>query len=294
MKQKVALVLSSGGARGMAHIGVIEELEKLGFEISSVAGASIGSVIGGIYATDQLREYTKWVRNLHKFDVYKLMDFSVSSQGFIKGDKVFNEIQKFIPDRRIEDLAIPFAAVAADPHNRKERVFTRGSLFRAIRASIAIPGVVLPSRINDVDLVDGGVVNPIPADHVKRTDGDILVVVDLNSSFSYHKPNYDLDAQKANEAQYRMVLAKIRKKLGVSEKTNKDKKSRPGYYDLLNNSIYLMQEKLSELTLRLHKPDILIRIPRTACKTFEFYRANELIEAGREAFLKSYSEWKTK
>ena len=237
MKKRVALVLSSGGARGMAHIGVIEELEKHGFKISSVAGSSIGAVIGGIYAAGELDAYTKWMKNLQKLDVYKLMDFSISTQGFIKGEKVFKELKSFIPDRNIEELNIPFAALAADPRNRKERVFKKGSLYKAMRASVAIPGVVLPGRINDLDLVDGGVVNPIPVDHVQREKDDILVVVDLNSSFS-ESPD-ELPVPKSSPAQYQQILNKIKTKLGVSYKEVQKKQQRLSYYDILNNSINL-------------------------------------------------------
>jgi len=287
-KKKVALVLSSGGARGMAHIGVIEELEKQGFEISSVAGSSIGAVIGGIYAAGYLAAYTKWMKRLQKLDVYKLMDFSLSTQGFIKGEKVFKELMKIIPDRNIEDLNIPFAALAADPRNRKEKVFKKGSLYKAMRASVAIPGVVLPSRINDLDLIDGGVVNPIPIDHVYREKNDILVVVDLNSSFSESQDK--LPAPKNEAAQYQQIINKIIAKLGVSHAEVRQKQNKLSYYDILNNSINLMQEKLTELTLRIHNPDILVSIPRSSCRTFEFHKSEEMIKLGREAFLKSYQK----
>ncbi len=287
-KKKVALVLSSGGARGMAHIGVIEELEKQGFEISSIAGSSIGAVIGGIYAAGYLDAYTIWMKKLQKLDVYKLMDFSISTQGFIKGEKVFEELKKFIPDRNIEDLDIPYAALAADPRNRKEKVFKTGSLYKAMRASVAIPGVVLPIRVNDLDLIDGGVVNPIPIDHVHREKKDILVVVDLNSSFSENTNK--LPAPKNEIAQYQQILNKIKASLGVSYKEAIQKPYKLSYYDILNNSINLMQEKLTELTLRIHNPEILVSIPRSSCRTFEFHKSEEMIKLGREAFLKSYQK----
>ncbi len=283
MKQKVALVLSSGGARGLAHIGVIKELEKHGYQINSIAGSSIGAVIGGIYAAGYLDEYINWMKKLHKLDVYKLMDFSISTQGFIKGEKVFSELKKFIPDMNIEDMDISFAALAADPKNRKEKVFKSGSLFRAMRASVAIPGVILPGRVNDIDLVDGGVVNPLPIDHVQRASGDVLVVVDLNAA-----PSGTGNKHKNDEhSSYQQILNKLKKSLGVSIKEPLKKQSKLSYYDILNNSVNLMQEKLSELTIRIHKPDILIKIPRDTCRTFEFYRSEEMIKTGREKFIKA-------
>ena len=226
------------------------------------------------------------MKGLHKFDVYKLMDFSISTQGFIKGEKVFEELKKIIPDRNIEDLDIPYAALAADPRNRKEKVFKKGSLYKAMRASVAIPGVVLPGRINDIDLIDGGIVNPIPIDHVHREKDDILVVVDLNSSFS--ESQVKLATPKNEPAQYQQIFNKIKSKLGVSHKETKQNKL--SYYDILNNSINLMQEKLTELTIRIHNPEILVSIPRSSCRTFEFHKSEKMIELGRKAFLKSYQK----
>ena len=292
MKKKVSLVLSSGGARGMAHIGVIEELEKLGYIIQAVSGSSIGAVVGGIYATGKLNEFTEWAKNLHRLDIYNLMDFSVTGNGFIKGNKVFTEIQKFVPDQLIEELKIPFTAIAGDTKNHKEIVFNKGSLYIAFRATVAIPGIVVPSYINGVDIVDGGVVNPLPINHVKRSKGDVLVAVDLNSSTHYHKPEYDKETQMKNEQQYYLLLKKIREKLGIILNNKDSKSKRLGYYEVLNASLNMMQERLSELILEKHVPDILVKIPKTACKTFEFYRTNEMIEAGRDEFLKSYENWK--
>jgi len=291
MKKNISLVLSSGGARGMAHIGIIEELLRNDFDIQAVSGASIGAVIGAIYASGKLSEFTDWVKNLHRIDVFKLMDFTMSSQGFLKGEKVFSELKKFIPDKNIENLNIPFAAVAADPNNHKEVVFTSGSMYDAMRASISIPGILIPGKVKNTYYIDGGVLNPIPIDHVKRDKENLLVVVDLNADLPYQKPKYDEDAQKKNEQQYQQLLEKIRDTLGIQKKDETEKENQLSYYELLNTSIILMQEKLTHLILEKHQPDLLIKISKKACKTFEFYRANELIEVGRTAFRKSLEEW---
>ena len=149
MKQKVALVLSGGGARGIAHIGVIEALEEQEFEISSVAGTSMGALIGGIYALGKLEVYKDWLCTLDKMKVFALIDFTLSGQGFIKGDKVFHKMRELIADANIEDLKIPYTAVAADILNKKEVVFTKGSVLDAIRASIAIPTVFTPVKLEN-------------------------------------------------------------------------------------------------------------------------------------------------
>ncbi len=147
---------------------------------------------------------------------------------------------------------------------------------------MAIPGVVLPIRINDLDLIDGGVVNPIPIDHVQREKNDILVVVDLNSPFPESQDK--LPAPKNEPAQYQQILNKLKARLGVSQKEARQKQYKLSYYDILNNSINLMQEKLTELTLRIHNPEILVNISRSSCRSFEFHKSEKMIELGREAF----------
>ena len=287
MKKNVALVLSSGGARGMAHIGVIEEMEKNGFAISSLAGSSIGAVIGGIYSMGKLDHYKKWVCDLNRVDVFKLLDFTLTKQGFIKGEKVFNEMKKIIGDKPIENLPISFVAVASDMISQKEVVLDKGSLFSALRASIAIPTVFTPHKLNGLSLVDGGVLNPIPMKHIKRTDGDILVVVDSNApSFKEHKKSVKLpdeNAQKSYMEKFELFLKKW--KNIFPDNSNSDENL--SYFNLLNKVIESMEAKISSMLLEQYKPDIIVRIPKNTCGSFDFHRAEELIELGRKNFQKS-------
>ncbi|MBL3657873.1 patatin-like phospholipase family protein [Fulvivirga sediminis] len=279
MSKSVALVLSSGGARGVAHIGVIEALLESGYEITSISGSSMGAVVGAVYAAGKLKEYKEWVCNFDKVDVFKLMDFTLSTQGFVRGDRVFNEMKKFIPDCNIEDLSIPFAAVATDIVNRREVVFTSGSVFGALRASAAIPSVMKPAVINDIELVDGGVLNPIPINYVDRRDDDILVVSDVNAAIPCSVKNRQLD-QKGRFSplveKWNSFFPKV---------TNKQK--RLSYFDLIAKSVDLMQDRISEYILAQTKPEIVVRISRETCGTFEFYRSSELIDCGKEEFFKS-------
>ena len=175
MKKNVALVLSGGGARGIAHIGVIEELEKQGFDIKSISGTSMGALVGGVYAVGKMQEYKNWICTLDKFDVFKLVDFTFSTQGLVKGDRVINKMKEFIPDINIEDLKIYYAATATDISRKEEVVFTKGSLYEAVRASISIPTVFTPVKTENSLLVDGGVINNVPINHVKRTKDDIII-----------------------------------------------------------------------------------------------------------------------
>ena len=172
--KKVALALASGGPRGFAYIGAIEELLARGYEISSIAGASAGSLVGGIYAAGGLEAFKQWLFDLDPVKVMTLMDVSVSRSYLVKGERVINEIKARVPEVNIQDLPIPFTAVATDLYTGEEVLFREGPLFEAIRASISIPSMFKPVVWKGRTLVDGGMVNTFPLNRVARTEGDIL------------------------------------------------------------------------------------------------------------------------
>lgn len=269
-KQKVALVLSSGGSRGLAHIGVIQALKQHDFEISAVSGSSIGSIIGGLYAMNQLDTYVDWVSSLSMKSVWGLLDFTFNKQGFIKGDKVFDKMKTLIPDVNIEQMTIPFAAVAADLLNVKDVVFKKGSYYDAIRASISIPALLTPVKYGNSWLVDGGVLNPLPIEYVKRSKNDILVVVNLHGKNSGEV----IKTKDENEENYFTKMFKL-----LSFQQNPPK-GNIGYYDLINFSTSAMINKLTQMTIEKYQPEIIIDIPSDASGVFEFYKAKELIELG--------------
>ncbi len=281
MIQKVALVLGSGGARGTAHIGVIRELIEQGFEISSIAGTSMGALVGGVYAAGKLDEYEKWLCSLSKVDMFNLVDFTLSTKGIIKADRVLREIQKFIPDQKIEELPIKYVAVATDIKKGKEVVITEGSLFEAIRSSISIPMVITPVRKNETLFVDGGVLNPVPTNRVFRHDGDIMIAVNVNGQIPYKKSVSDSVNPGYFEQLTNGKLSAFQKKLAMLIPVNK--KESTGYFNLIVNTSSLMLSKIAELTLQIDPPDILVEISRYACGAFDFYKATELINAGKEA-----------
>lgn len=279
MKQKVALVLGSGGARGTAHIGVIRELLKNDYEITSISGSSMGALVGGVYASGKLDEYETWLCSLSKMDVFNLVDFTLSTKGIIKADRVFKAIQKFIPDMLIEDLPIKFSAVATDLKQKKEIVITEGSLFEAIRASISIPLVITPASKNDTLFLDGGVLNPVPVNRVERNIDDILIAVNLSEQIAYKKPiihNSDW-AELDSFATKRLKI--FRNKL--SEVFPVGKRDGFGYFNIINETSNLMLSQILKLTLEMTPPDILINISKNACGTFDFYKATEMIELGK-------------
>ena len=282
-KKNVSLVLSGGGARGIAHIGVIEELEKQGFNIKSISGTSMGALVGGIYALGKLEEYKKWIYTLDEWDVFKLIDFTFNSQGLIKGEKVFQKMQKFIPDKNIEDLKINFSATATDIINRKEIIFTKGNIREAIRASIAIPTVFTPVKLKNSILVDGGVLNNIPIQYVKRTEDDILIVVYVNADVPVYKPFIKKRKLNKKPSIYLKEIRKIKNKL--NKKNSKNKKL--GYFGIINKTIALLTHQISKMTLKQFPPDILINVSRDSCGVFDFYKAEELVEIGKHQAIES-------
>jgi len=287
--KKIALVLSSGGARGMAHIGVIEELEKKNFEITSIAGSSIGAVIGGFYSAGKLNEYKEWVKTLNKLDVFKLMDFTVSKSGVLKGDRLFNELYNIIGDINIEDLPIPLAISATDIINKKEVVFTSGNLLQAMRASVAVPTLFLPMEFEGKELLDGGIVNPLPIKNIKRYDGDCLVVVNLNSPKPFLSEVSNL-VQNGKFERFEKLLEPLMLKWQSIRPVQKNDNQKFGYFDIMNRSIDLMQDSLSAYILQQYQPEIVVEISREACGTIEFYKAEELINEGKKAFLEAFEK----
>ncbi len=289
MGKQVSLVLSSGGARGIAHIGVIEELEKQGFEIKSIAGTSMGALVGGMYATGKLDVYKKWMCSLDKMDVFNLIDFTFSKNGIMKGDKILREMKRIIPDRNIEDLSIPFVAVATDISNDKDVIFNSGSLYDAIRASISIPTVFTPFVKDESYIVDGGVLNPIPINRIKRVDDDILVVVNVNARISNIKPPLP-ENNNHEEKRYSKYINTVINKLNYF--IPKHETDKLGYFSLLNKTMGLMLHQISLMTLEKYQPDILINISRDSFGTYDFYKSEELIKAGRKATIEAINNLK--
>jgi NTE family protein len=297
MKQKVALVLGSGGARGVAHIGVIEALEENGFEISSISGSSMGAVIGGLYAAGKMQEYKEWVTHFDKIDVFKLLDFTLSLQGVVRGEKVFKEMRKLLGEFNIEEFQIPFTAVASNIRTQREVLFSEGNLMDALRASCSIPTVMTPFYQENEEIVDGGVLNPLPLNRVQRTDGDILIAVDVNATVPFEKKVALTAEEIKQDEKNKQFLEDFTDRIKKLFPSNSPKEisaipKKLGYFDLLNRSIDLMQEKMTSLQMEIIKPDILVQISRNSCGTFEFYKSNELVELGKIAFEKSFSQYK--
>lgn len=270
----IALVLSSGGARGLAHIGAIEALEEHGYHISSIAGCSMGALIGGVYAAGKLKEYREWMKTIDRKKMLELTDFSFSINHLVKGDRIIEAIMAFVPDMAIEDLPIPYCAVATDWLNGEEVVFREGSLFDAIRASISLPLYYEPVRRDGRILIDGGVINPIPLNRVERHEGDLLVGVDVsghNYKKQWERQQRLAEKHKADRSLKAQILDKL---LPDNLDFN--------YYTVLSRTSSLMIRQNSILMERLMKPDILIDIQMSSYGGFDYDKSERIVTLGKK------------
>ena len=315
-KKNVALVLSSGGPRGFAYIGAIEALEEHGYTITSIAGTSIGSLVGGIYAAGKLAEFKEWLYSLNAWEVFSLMDVSIGKNHFVKGERIIEAIMEIVPNVNIEDLPIPYRAVATDLYTGREVVFDHGPLFRAIRASISIPSLFRPVKYGLTTLIDGAIVNCLPLNRVERTEGDLLVAFDVNDvdeeeiSLILHREHEARLMDKRFELEIHeelldvihdfkhdtdMSLIKRLKHAGSRSMEvlkdvfnyrrafNEDDSLDYGenYYDLLDRTFSLMNHKNTELMLELYKPDILVKMPFDSYGEISDYaKAREISDRG--------------
>jgi NTE family protein len=275
----VSLVLGSGGARGYAHIGVIEVLEARGYRISCIAGSSMGALVGGLYAAGALEAYREWVMGLSRLQILRLLDLTFGL-GTIRGDRLFQKITDLAGDPDIETLPIPFTAVATDIIHHKEVWFQRGSLQSAIRASVAVPGVFAPIVDAHRVLVDGGVLNPLPIIPVVAARSDLIIAVDLNSSPSMPEIALPRALSLIPTIPDNVAIASVLKKRGAQSGENKFKLD--SNLDVLMCSLEVMQGALSQYKIAGYSPDVLMNIPTETCSFHDFHRAREVIEVGRK------------
>jgi NTE family protein len=284
----ISLVLGSGGARGHAHIGVIRAIEERGIEIANIAGTSMGAVIGGIYAADKLDTYVDWAYRLEKSDVVRLLDFSFTRLSLFKGERIITVLKDLVGDRQIEDLDRGFTAVATAVEEQREIWLTEGSLFAAIRASTAVPGVFSPVDYEGKMLVDGGLVNPIPIAPTLTDSTDMTIAVNLSGLSDNYRPHEPAGtAIKDDGDGYRAKIAQFISSLLEDDDAGE---SQPDAADLLVKSIDIMQGGIARLKLAAYTPDKVIEIPRDACTFFEFHRAEEMAELGYQRTQKALDE----
>ena len=307
--RRTAVVLGSGGARGYAHIGALQVIESHGFDVVAIAGCSMGAMVGGLRAAGHLEEYTEWVTGLRQLDILRLVDLSLSAGGAIRGEKIFAVVREMLGDIRIEDLPLDYTAVATDLLSHREVWFRDGSLADAIRASIAIPSLFTPVVTDTQLLVDGALMNPVPILPTMSAQAEVTIAVSLSGEIRRHSPTgpkgtltapvlededagahpdddpgtlraraarfFDWDAVRA------MVARDGSGRDGTRNGDGEVDAADVGRLDIVNLSYEAMQATLTSYKLAGYPPDVLVEIPKSSAKTFEFHRAPELIELGR-------------
>ncbi len=313
--KRVALTLGSGGARGYAHIGVIDVLEARGYEVVAISGCSMGAVIGGIYAAGELDAYREWVCRLDYFDVLKLVDVTWSPMGAMRASKVMSKLEELVGDCLIEDLPIPLTTVATDLARQREVWFQTGSLLRAMRASIAIPGVITPVHIGAQTLVDGGLLNPLPIIPTASAHADLMLAVNVTAHSPQPvtleellPPEHGIAAVEEEAASslsgWMDVRGATRRLLdglgngGANDVDNEDGEAKTphgrrawGRLDMILASFDITQAALAKYKVAGYPPDILIEVPKTVCGAFEFHRAEALIRLGRHLTLQALDQY---
>ncbi len=281
VKKTVSLVLGSGGARGLAHVGIIKWLEEHDYDIQSISGSSIGALVGGVYAAGKLDEYEEWVCAITKFDILSLMDFSFSIDGIIRGDKLINVLKNLIGEQKIEDLSIKFTAVATDIKREKEVWISKGSLFDGIRSSISMPFLFTPFEYKGTTLVDGGVLNPVPISPTMHDMTDLTIAVNLNGA--REKRIKEKPLIEAETPSSKSLHKKIKNFItGLRPPIDPQDEQTWGVYYIAYQSLDLMQGAIARQKLAAYPPDVVVTIPRNTCRTLEFHRARELIDLGYE------------
>ena len=287
-RPRIGLALGSGSARGLAHIGVLRALKEAGIEVDVVAGTSMGAVIGAVFAAGKLEGLTAKLQNLDWQSIVALLDPVFPRSGLIDGQRIAEFVRAHVPSARIEDLLLPFAAVATDITNGEQVVATTGDLTEAVRASIAVPGIVTPVRSNGRILVDGGLVNPVPVSVARAMGADLVIAVDLNHDIVSGRLSHPV--AHANGNGHSPIMAGLLESLQAINSPvltqfetwlhKAPEEPLPGIFDVLLASLYIMQARVTDATLQQDQPEVLIQPPLGAVRFMEFDRAEEIIEIG--------------
>jgi NTE family protein len=309
--RRVALALGSGGARGYAHIGVIEVLEERGFEIAGVAGSSMGALVGGVWAAGKLAEFEGWARGLTRADVLRMLDVSLGAPGAMRAEKVLAHVRELVGDQLIEELETPFIAVATDLVSRREVWLQHGRLDVAIRASIALPGIFTPVMLNGRLLADGGLMDPIPVSSTAALDADLTIGVSAGgerqatpgvSEPAEPRPWDEWIARFRRGAAHSLDRDVIRSALSRGPEVEPEREEEEAQteaaelpvgltgFDVMSSSIGAMQTIVNRYRLAGSPPDVLVTIPSSDVRMLDFHRAESMIELGRAATAEALEE----
>jgi NTE family protein len=279
--EAVALALGAGGARGLAQIGVIEALQARGIHVVAVAGASSGALVGGAFAAGKLDALREWMLGTSRTGMLRLLDPGFGRSALFTGDRLVRRLREVIGEPLIEDLAIDFTAVAVDLVRQREGWLRRGDMWNAIRASFAIPGVFTPFEVHGRELVDGGLLAPLPIAATRLSDAHRLVAVDMHG-WPLRPPGAPAEEDDKTEAPRSRIARWLDEHFDDDDDERGEAPERElGFAELMSRSLDTMQAQIARVQIALDPPEIVIRIPRDACQFYEFWRGRELIEIGR-------------
>ena len=290
--EKVALVLGAGGARGLAQIGVIEALQARALNIVAVAGSSSGALVGGLFAAGKLELFRDWLLSMSRTDMLRLLDPAFGRPALFRGERLMAALRERAGEPRIEHLPVDFTAVAVDLMRQREVWLREGDLWDAVRASIAVPGLFTPYTVHGRELVDGGLLAPLPIAATRLSDAHRLIAVDMHG-WPTRPPGKPADPDRDDEPGqgdqrggrvHARVMDWIDRRIGddAAAGTEADVSLRHiGFTELMARSLDTMQAQIARVQMALDPPELVIRIPRDACQFYEFWRARELIAIGR-------------
>ncbi|MGI9125256.1 MAG: patatin-like phospholipase family protein [Mycobacterium sp.] len=309
MAKRVALALGSGGARGYAHIGVIHELQDRGYEIVGIAGSSMGALVGGLHAAGSLDEFAQWAMTLTQRAMLRLLDPSISAAGVFRAGKILDAVRDILGEATIENLPIPYTAVTTDLIAGKSVWLQHGPVDEAIRASIAIPGVIAPHVLDGRLLADGGILDPLPMAPIASVNADLTIAVSVSGTEAdIPEDQIGGDIRPTRERLNRLLRstsALIDRfsaagepfdvvDIEVEEPTAEDELTETarglpklGSFAVMMRSIDVAQAALARHQMAAYPPDVLIEVPRTACRSLDFHRAAEVINLGHELAAKA-------
>jgi NTE family protein len=286
---KVGLALGGGAARGWSHIGVLRVLEAAGIEVDVIAGCSIGAVVGGCYAAGKLDELERFAVGLSKRGVMGLLDFHIGASGLIAGDRLRRLLERDLGDVRLEGLSRRFASVATELGSGHEIWLTRGPLVEAMRASYALPGIFDPVRVRGRLLMDGALVNPVPVTTARALGADIVLCVNLNGDMKLR--GTVIQAHGGEEDELVEAVVEEPRRWGflpawggaAPARPARAKQTGPGVAGVMMDAFNITQDRISRSRLAGDPPDVMISPKLAAVGLFEFHRAGEIIELGRQA-----------
>jgi len=265
-RKKIGLALGSGAARGWAHIGVLRALTRLGLQPDLIAGCSIGALVGAAYAAGELDSLEQWVRGFTRLQVMSLLDPTFSG-GLFRGDKVFGVAEERVGELTFAELQLPFACVATELETGREHWLQEGPVMGAVRASCSIPGMFVPVQLDGRWLIDGAVVNPVPVSLCRAMGADLVIAVNLNSDTRQNWSSHDDDEVAARHPLLQWL-------------PKRNHAGAPSMLGVMNNSISIMQERITRARMAGDPPEIALNPHLGAVAIMDFHRASEAIAEG--------------